>query len=572
MVISGCTTFQSIALTPPAKTVFGQGEEFSSQGLQVTGLTKKGEIRNLSGNARIRVSGYNPDRPGEQTIVVDYRGIQAVYTVTVVAVESIAVDRAPPARQGVDLDRSGLRVTAFYGDRIAPRPVEGDRVTVLGYDKDRPGEQTLAAEYYGKSAAFTVNVAALSGLRIERPPTRLSYFPGDALDLEGLELRALWEGAGDAPVSPEYVTGFDTNRAGDQTVIVEALGLRISFKVTVKEPVDPAQWTPAQGAFARNITGLAYGNGTFVALGHDDRPEDKVIAYSRDGVSWTRAAAGSSGLLARNMVGLVYGNGTFVAAGHNDDGQTAAYNDRNNETVAAYSRDGISWTRASVPARFKIMKILFARDRFVALGSYEYLETGNTQRAVSYYQVESSDGVRWSDRNPLTALTTGTGQLMDEAWGSLSHLYAAGDRLIALYGAGRYLYSGDQGRSWTAGGEGVSINGRPISAVASGRGRMVGVGPGNALGWSMDGLIWTDADQRGEGLRGGDLNAAAFGFGLFVAAGDRGNILYSRDGYAWTRVASSTFGSTGIRHLAYGGGRFVASGDNGRIAYSNKVD
>jgi hypothetical protein len=95
IAMGGCTTFQSIALTPPDQTVFGQGEGFSSAGLQITGTTKKGEAQDLSGNSKLKVTGYNPDRTGEQTITVDYRGVTAAYTVTVVGVESIAVEQSP---------------------------------------------------------------------------------------------------------------------------------------------------------------------------------------------------------------------------------------------------------------------------------------------------------------------------------------------------------------------------------------------------------------------------------------------------------------------------------------------
>jgi hypothetical protein len=50
LVLGGCRTlqalfqpaYQSITVTPPAKTVFAQGEEGTFEGLQVAGVTKKG--------------------------------------------------------------------------------------------------------------------------------------------------------------------------------------------------------------------------------------------------------------------------------------------------------------------------------------------------------------------------------------------------------------------------------------------------------------------------------------------------------------------------------------------------
>jgi hypothetical protein len=572
ITMSGCATFQSLAVTPPAKTVFAQGEEFTYEGLQVAGVTKKGEAQDISGNARLKITGYNSDRAGEQTITVDYRGVTAAYTITVVSVESIAVVQAPAvARQGMDIDRSDLRVAASYGDKVPPRDVQGNKVNISGYDKDTVGAQTVTAEYYGKAATFTVTVAALTGIRITKPPARVSYFSGEALDLAGLEATGTWQGAGDAPVTPQYVSGFDANTQGNQTVIVEALGKQTSFTVTVKEPSDPARWTPAQSTFAKNTIGVAYGNGRFVAVGYDDRPEEKIVAYSPDGSAWTKAPSQAASLFAKNIIGVVYGNGQFVVAGYNDDRTERDVVHRSNESVIAYSADGITWTKASTPQNYRNLKIVFDNGKFITIGDYRYMHpTRMDQMTFSYYQVESSDGINWSDRNGFWATTSEAQESMNIAWSRIRYVFSAGSKLIALAGTGNYLYSTDNGKSWKGGDEIIAISGGLITDVVYGNDKMIGIGSNNTLGWSTDGIVWTDADNSE--LNAGALNAVAYGFGMFVAVSSRGNIIYSRDGYTWTKVASSTFGSSGIHHVVYGDGKFVAIGDNGRIAYSNKVD
>jgi hypothetical protein len=577
IIMGGCATLQSITVTPPAKTVFAQGEKFTYEGLKVTGANKKGETKDLSGDSSIRVMGYDPDRIGEQTITVEYRegggifsqskGITATYTITVVGVESITIDQAPTAaRQGMDIDRSDLRVTASYGDKVTPRAVRGDEVSISGYNKDTVGAQTVTAEYYGKTATFTVTVAALTGIRITKPPAKVSYFSGEPLDLAGLEAMGTWQGAGDAPVTAEYVSGFDTNTQGNQTVIVEAQGKQASFTVTVKEPSDPAAWTPAQGVFAKNIIDIVYGNGKFVAVGYDDKPEEKIIAYSADGIAWTKAPV-QPGVFAKNIIGVLYGNGTFVVAGYNDDKNEGYVSDKINESIIMYSKDGITWTKASTPERFRNIHISFGNGKFVTIGNYRYLQTGTQQWTVSYYQVESSDGIKWSDRDVFGYPTTEAEQAMTGAWNSINYVFFDGSRFIALDRNGNNLYSTNDGKDWKAGEMRIG----PVTDVVSGNGKMVGIGgsTGNFLGWSVDGNIWTDADQD-ESNAG--LNDVAYGFGMFVAVGNRGNIIYSRDGYTWKKVAASTFGSSNIHRVAYGGGKFVAIGDNGRIACSNKVD
>ena len=57
-----------------------------------------------------------------------------------------------------------------------------------------------------------------------------------------------------------------------------------------------------------NLSGVAYGNGTFVAVG-----DTGTILTSPDGVAWDSRTSGTSNLL----VGVTYGNGTFVAVGSN---------------------------------------------------------------------------------------------------------------------------------------------------------------------------------------------------------------------------------------------------------------
>jgi hypothetical protein len=558
IIMGGCTTFQSIAVRPPPKTVFGQGEMFSYAGLQVTGTTEKGETKDLSGDSRLRVSGYNPDITGEQTITVDYRGVTAAYTVTVVAVESIDIVKAPAtARQGMDIDRSALRLTASYGGKIAPLPVQGSAVQILGYHKDSPGTQTIVADYYGNTAAFTVHVAPLTGIRITKPPAKLNYLSGEPLDLAGIEAMASWQGAGDAPVTPEYVSGFNTTAQGTQTVIVEALGKRTSFTVTVKEPAAPALWTPAHGGFAGTITGIAYGNGKFVAAGFDDdRPNEGIIAYSSDGIVWMKAPSSVDFKITR----VFFGGGKFVIGGYNTE--KGAY--------LSESSDGISWQAQGFQGEEMLKQglgdctaIAYGRDKqgrdiWVAAFSSSRIRVNNG----------SGVGLSWT----VSRVYNMGSNFQDEVWSSsISGLLFDGSRFIAFDRAGRYIYSTD-GSRWEPGEGTIAFGGRPIAGVASGNGKFIGAGPNNALAWSADGITWTAADHKGEDLRSGDFNGVAYGFGVFVAVNSRGNIIYSRDGFIWTKVAASTFGSTAIRDVAYGSGRFVAVGDNGRIAYSNKID
>jgi len=80
-----------------------------------------------------------------------------------------------------------------------------------------------------------------------------------------------------------------------------------AVSVIVLTPPDSAtSWTArASGTWAW-LSGVTYGNGTFVAVG-----EGGVILTSPDGVTWTKRASGTE----NTLHGVTYGNGTFVAVG-----------------------------------------------------------------------------------------------------------------------------------------------------------------------------------------------------------------------------------------------------------------
>jgi hypothetical protein len=594
IIMSGCASLQSITVTPPAKTVFGQGEEFTYEGLQVAGVTKKGDTDTISSEYWM-ITGYDPDRIGEQTITVNYhkpgfigsQDFTATYTVTVIGVENIVIDQAPAiARQGMDIDRSDLRITASYGDKAASRSVQGDKVNISAYDKDTIGAQTVTAEYYGKTATFAVTVAALTGIRITTPPARASYFMGEPLDLTGLEATGTWQDAGEATVTPEYVSGFDTNTQGEQTVIVEALGRQVSLTVTVKEPADPAAWTPVTGTFAKNITGIVYGNGIFVAAGYDDdKPNEGIIAYSTDGIIWVKASypkawedsPGRTVKVANFKIdNIFFGGGKFLVSGLAEVAATS-YRAAHTRNFVIESSEGVSWSELKATGLGDDGDVVvctgmaYGDDRWVAVFNGGWVLEARRSGTARDGSAQVDGALDWRTVPP--PIRPGGGQPVWKWNRSFRCIFFDGDRLIVLDGAGKYIYLAETGgrRLWQEGEETVAINGRLISEVAYGNGKFIGVAGSNTLGWSTDGIIWTDADQD-EGLRGINLNSAAYGFGMFIAAGSRGNIVYSRDGYTWTKVASSTFGSTDIRDIAYGGGKFVAVGDNGRIAYSNRID
>jgi len=339
--------------------------------------------------------------------------------------------------------------------------------------------------------------------------------------------------------------------------------------------IPPLTWTAidivgteGQGVFhhTNDITGIAYGNGRFVAVSTLGS-----MAHSLDGINWTAilpgTGAGQSGFVS-TIRDIAYGNGRFVAVG--------------NSGQMARSADGITWTRiyagtgagqSSFPNNLHINSIAYGNGRFVAVGQIGLM-------------AHSPDGINWTRIwGGTEAEQSGfpTNQtIFDIAYG--------GGRFVAVGTGGRMARSAD-GITWTAilpgtGAEqstfanNVSVT---ISAIAYGNGRFVaGVGsgvtatPAGRMAHSPDSINWTAIDAGTETGQSGfpstqGISAIAYGNGKWVAVGVQGRMAHSPDGINWTTILPGTGAgqsafTTHISAITYGNGRFVAGGTGGRVA------
>ena len=138
--------------------------------------------------------------------------------------------------QGQSLDTTGMVVTAVYADETTAVIEAGYEVT--GYVAETLGQQTVTVTYEGFTATFTVTVEEpmpyVASL-VLTGPTKTEYNLGEALDLTGLTVTAVWSDEYEEEVAEGYeVTGYDANTPGEQTVTVSYEGASATFTVTVK--------------------------------------------------------------------------------------------------------------------------------------------------------------------------------------------------------------------------------------------------------------------------------------------------------------------------------------------------
>ncbi|PYK01002.1 MAG: hypothetical protein DME23_05315 [Verrucomicrobia bacterium] len=153
--------------------------------------------------------------------------------------------------------------------------------------------------------------------------------------------------------------------SGTQWVALEESGGMLSSS-------DGLAWTyhpPTGRAF---MYGIAYGSGTFVAVGATDFFWDQtkskmVVETSTDGTTWTYQELADNGI----PRAVAFGNSQFVAVGE----------------VILTSPDGATWTRRSPAPSRNLRAITFANGLFVAVGGGGIFN--------------SSNGENWTDVTPL---------------------------------------------------------------------------------------------------------------------------------------------------------------------------
>jgi len=279
---------------------------------------------------------------------------------------------------------------------------------------------------------------------------------------------------------------------------------------------------------------VAYGNGTFVAVGSSG----DLIMTSSDGVTWsTTTAAGDND----NWYDVTYGNGLFVAVG-----------DEFGDDQIMTSPDGITWTVRSSTGEDNWTSVTYANGLFVVVGECVF---GGGCAATS------PDGSTW-------ATTTAAGG--NERWQSVTH----GNGLFVAVGLNvgedRVMTSSD-GITWTArtaAGDDDSWN-----SVTYANGTFVAVGDGSdRVMTSPDGITWTARTAAGDD---DSWNSVTYGNGLFVAVGYcffDDCVMTSPDGITWT--ARTAAGDEDLLNsVTYGNGRFVAvSSSDNRVVYSGRPE
>jgi hypothetical protein len=339
---------------------------------------------------------------------------------------------------------------------------------------------------------------------------------------------------------------------------------------------DGQNWSAYYGSLERSeeLLGVTYGqdlNGKyhFVAVGYNS---GSLTVVSDDGYSWSPVTSGANSTIS----GVASGNGNFVAVQTNGVVLTAP----GNSTRAGGDPTLPGWSLWSSQLPFAsnsnvLNGITFFKDIFIAVGGDAKLIT-------------SPDGKSWTERasvasNFLYGVAYGGGSYAAVGWGgqiltstdkikwveqssgisgSLFGI-AYGKKMFVAVGSGGKVATSVNGSSWTVYSSPV---GSALFAVAYGNNTFVAVGEGGRIVTSTDGVHWS--------LRTSGVSDHLFGVSYanqrFVAVGQNGRVLSSSTGTAWTNntPSYSSYRAECLYGVTYGGAAFVVVGDNGRVLTS----
>ena len=173
------------------------------------------------------VEGFDCRQPGEQNVIVKYEGKTVSFNTVInnpVLTGISAATNKETYEYGEDLD---IVVTASYSDDSTTNITDYE---VEGFDKTKPGEQTVTIKYEGKTYTFkvTVNDPVLTG--ITAVSNKESYEYGDELDVT---VEATYSDGSKVLVTDYQVEGFNSKEAGEQTLTFTFEGKTCTLKVGV---------------------------------------------------------------------------------------------------------------------------------------------------------------------------------------------------------------------------------------------------------------------------------------------------------------------------------------------------
>jgi hypothetical protein len=238
-------------------------------------------------------------------------------------------------------------------------------------------------------------------------------------------------------------------------VLLLAVGIVPAYAAA--DPLDEWQNNPLPAGYS--LKTIAYGNGTFVAIGSYG-----LVLTSNDGTVWTRQLS----VPPYELYDIVYGNGLFVAPdGYGNIWTTA---------------DGITWTKRETPPLPNpeygyppsVERVDFAAGQFKIVGLLWQCPPDGSPCWYLLSELTSSNGINWSHKlSEIESMGAVIAYLSDDAnWNRVKDK-AFGNFTYVKVGRDGLIQSSSDGVNWT---NRISGTTKDLYAIVYGNGKFVAVG------------------------------------------------------------------------------------------------
>lgn len=177
-----------ITVQAPEKTTYLYNEELNLIGATVTDMMASGAKGEEIAVTTDMISGYDKEVLGNQTILVSYHGYTANFVVTVNDyAKDIQITKMPSKliyKYGEELDLTDMIVEVEMAKEGLKEITDYE---IVGYDKEKLGNQTITIKYAGKETTLAVTVENyVVDIEIEVLPTKLDYIEGEMVNLSDM--------------------------------------------------------------------------------------------------------------------------------------------------------------------------------------------------------------------------------------------------------------------------------------------------------------------------------------------------------------------------------------------------
>ena len=242
---------QSIVMKETPKITYKYGEPLDVTNGKITVTKSSGKTQDVVITASM-VSNFSPNKLGEQTLKVTYKGKETTYKVEVKDYVRDILLTAPSKnvyKIGESLDLKGGTVQTVMASGAKGVAEAITESMISDFSTKTEGAKTVKVTYQGKTKTFPITVVdSVQDIRLKTLPTKLDYKYGEALDVKGGSIEII-KASGNKTIAltSSMVKGYDAKKLGVQTLKVVYEGKEIAeFKVDVKDYIAKLDVKPSK--------------------------------------------------------------------------------------------------------------------------------------------------------------------------------------------------------------------------------------------------------------------------------------------------------------------------------------